>query len=333
MVTGREWQLVNRPRGWPVPGDFALVEREVREPRDGEVLVRNHYMSVDPYMRGRMNAQRSYASPYELGKAMYGGAVGEVVASSSHRVPAGASVLTQRGWRELAVCRAEDVQVVDAGVAPLPAYLGVLGMPGLTAYVGLFDIGRPEPGQTVFVSAASGAVGSIAGQLAKAHGCRVVGAVGSRDKARYVTDELGFDDAFDYHDGDLTARLRAAAPDGVDVYFENVGGEHLRAALAVLNTFGRVVACGMISQYNEPGPGPDNLFHIVAKRLHVQGFIVSDHLDRQQAFAEHVGAMLHAGTLHHRETVVHGIENAVQALLDVLEGGRHIGKMVVRLRT
>lgn len=331
MVGTREWHLVNRPRGWPRLEDFSLVDRDVRDPRDGELIVRNLYMSVDPYMRGRMNARRSYAPPYELGKAMYGGAVGQVVTSLSAKVPEGSFVRTNRGWRELTVCRDDQVVLVDPKLAALSTYLGVLGMPGMTAYVGLYDIGRPQPSETVFVSAASGAVGSVVGQLAKDHGCRVIGSVGSAEKVDYVTRELGFDDAFDYHEGDLIARLADSAPDGIDVYFENVGGEHLRAALAAMNPFGRIVACGMISQYNQPQAGPDNLFHIVSKRLTVKGFIISDHSDREPAFIEHVGELVRSGKLRYRETIVDGIENAVKALLDVLGGGRHLGKMLVRL--
>ncbi|MQA86799.1 MAG: zinc-binding dehydrogenase [Streptosporangiales bacterium] len=331
MVISREWHLLARPRGWPKPEDFALVERDVPDPGDGEILVRNHYMSVDPYMRGRMNAQRTYAAPYEIGKAMYGEAVGEVVASRSDRIAQGAFVRTMAGWREAAVCRADTAEVIDPELAPLPAHLGVLGMPGWTAYVGLYDIGQPEPGETVFVSAASGAVGSIVGQLAKTHGCRVVGSVGSAAKVRYITEELGFDAGCDYHDVDLTEWLGEAAPDGVDIYFENVGGDHLQAALNAMNSFGRIVACGMISGYNEPRPGPSNLHSIVAKRLRVQGFIVRDHADRKPAFLEHVGGMLRAGKIRHTETVVDGIDNAVQALLQLLEGGHHTGKMVVSL--
>lgn len=331
MATDREWQLVARPRGWPALDDFALVEREVPDPGPGEVLVRNIYMSVDPYMRGRMNATRSYVPPFELGETMSGGAVGEVVASRSDRVPEGAYVRHHLGWREMAVCPEQHAEVIDPNLAPLPAYLGVMGMPGLTAYVGLFDIAEIKPGDTVFVSAASGAVGSIAGQLAADHGCHVIGSAGSADKVRHLTDELGFHQAFDYHDGDVTQQLRAAAPDGIDVYFDNVGGDHLRAALDVMNTFGRIAACGMIAHYNETRPGPDNLFQIVTKRVRMQGFIIRDHGDRAPAFAAHVGAMVGDGRLRYRETVVEGIEHAVQALLDVLGGGRHLGKMVVRV--
>ncbi len=330
-VHSREWQLVRRPTGWPRDDDFALVTRQVREPDDGEVVVRNLYLSVDPYMRGRMNAEPSYAPPYRLEETMYGGAVGQVVVSRSERLAEGTFVRTNRGWREAFVCHDSEPEVVDGEAAPLPAYLGVLGMPGLTAWVGIYDIAAVRPGETAFVSAASGAVGSVAGQLARVAGCRVVGSAGSRHKARWLTDELGFDAAFDYHDGDLAGQLSVAAPDGVDVYFDNVGGDHLAAALARMNPRGRVAACGMISTYNERRPGPDNLAQIVGKRIRMQGFIVGDHLDRTPLFARHVATLLRDGELRHRETVVEGIDAAVRALLDVLRGGRHLGKMVVKV--
>ncbi len=327
----REWQLRRRPTGWPRDDDFALVTREVPEPDDGEVVVRNLFISVDPYMRGRMNAERSYAPPYRLGEPMYGGAVGRVVESRSDRLPTGTFVRTNRGWREAFVCRDTEPDVVDGEAAPLPAYLGVLGMPGLTAWVGVYDVGEVRPGETVFVSAASGAVGSLAGQLARVAGCRVVGSAGSAEKVRWLTEELGFHAAFDYHDGDVTGQLRAAAPEGVDVYFDNVGGDHLGAALACMNPHGRIVACGMVSSYNERQPGPDNLSQIVGKRVRLQGFIVGDHAQRAALCVRHVTRLLRDGEIRHRETVVDGIESAVQALVDVLRGGRHLGKLVVRL--
>jgi len=330
-VQSREWQLARRPNGWPTAEDFALVSRELPEPAAGEVLVRNRFLSVDPYMRGRMNARRSYAPPYELQQAMYGGAVGVVERSADPRLPEGSWVRTMRGWREAFVCPAGEPQPVDTGRAPPEAYLGVLGMPGLTAWVGLYDVGGVRPGETVFVSAAAGAVGSIAVQLARLAGCRVVGSAGTTEKVRWLVDELGAHAAFDYHDGPVAGQLATAAPDGIDVYFDNVGGDHLGGALARMNTGGRVVACGSVSTYNEPQPGPANLFEVVARRIRMQGFIVSDHADREPLFVRHVAGLLAAGTLTHRETVVDGIERAVQALLDMLAGGRHVGKMLVRL--
>jgi NADPH-dependent curcumin reductase CurA len=332
VAGNREWRLVRRPHGWPVAEDFELAETDVPQPRDGQVLVRNLVMSVDPYMRGRMNDARSYAAPYELGKAMYGGAVGRVEASTVDALPVGTVVRHGLGWREWAVVPARQCEVVDPegdGV-PVSAYLGVLGMPGLTAWVGLYEIAEIRPGETLFVSAAAGAVGSVAGQLAKLAGLRVVGSAGTPQKVAWLR-ELGFDAAFDYHDGDVTALLTQAAPEGIDAYFDNVGGDHLRAALACLNPFGRIAACGMIAAYNERVPGPDNIVNVVGKKLTIRGFIVGDHAHREPVFRRHVAGLLRAGRLQYAETHREGIEAALDALLDVLRGGRHTGKMVVDL--
>jgi NADPH-dependent curcumin reductase CurA len=335
MPTSREWQLVRRPKGWPVHDDFRLAQVDVPdEPPAGHVLVRNLAMSVDPYMRGRMNDAKSYAAPYGLNEAMYGGAVGRVEASATDRLPVGTVVRHGLGWREWAlvpVRQAEPVDPAGDGV-PASAYLGVLGMPGLTAWVGVHDIAEVRPGETMFVSAAAGAVGSIAGQLAKLAGLRVVGSAGTDEKVEWLR-KLGFDAAFNYHDGDVTKLLAAAAPEGIDCYFDNVGGDHLRAALAVINPFGRIAECGMIAAYNEAVPGPDNLFFIVGKKLTVRGFIVSDHFHREPAFRRHVAPLVHSGTLAFAETWRMGIEAALDALLDVLRGGAHTGKMVVDLST
>ncbi|HSP38450.1 MAG TPA: NADP-dependent oxidoreductase [Frankiaceae bacterium] len=336
MVQSREWHLVRRPEGWPTADDVALVEATLPEPDalpDGSVLVRNLYLSVDPYMRGRMNAGKSYAPPYQLDKPMYGGAIGRVEASASPDVAVGTVVRHGRAWREWAVCRPSELERLDpsADQVPLPAYLGVLGMPGLTAWVGTYDIGAIRPGETMFISAASGAVGSIAGQLARLGGCRVIGSAGGTDKVAFLTDELGFDAAIDHRAGDLTGQLAAAAPEGIDVYFDNVGGEALRAAIANLNPFGRIAVCGMISSYNEQQPGPDNLFEIVARKLRVQGFIVGDHTERGPLFHRHVSGLIREGRLVYRQTVRPGIESTFDALLEVLRGGTHLGKMVVEL--
>ena len=333
MPNSREWQLVRRPHGWPVPADFRLVEVEVPEPGEGQALVRNLSMSVDPYMRGRMNDAPSYAAPYQLDQPMYGGVVGVVESSNVKGIAAGATVRHGLGWREWAIVPARQLEPVDpaADGVPVSAYLGVLGMPGLTAWVGVHDIAEVRPGETFFVSAASGAVGSIAGQLAKLAGLRVVGSAGSAEKVAWLRDELGFDAAFDYHDGDITELLQKAAPEGVDAYFENVGGDHLRAALAVMNPFGRIAACGMISAYNESRPGPDNMFLVVGKKLTMRGFIGSDHAHREPVFRRNVSGLLRDGRLIFRETHRSGIESALDALLDVLRGGQHVGKMVVDL--
>jgi NADPH-dependent curcumin reductase CurA len=332
MTTNREWHLVRRPNGWPTHDDVKLVESTIADPGPGEVLVRNLVMSVDPYMRGRMNDAESYAAPFQLNQPMYGGVVGQVEKSSLPSLEPGTIVRHFLGWREWALVPRQQIQVVDPtsdGVPP-SAYLGVLGMPGLTAWVGVYDIADVRPGETLFVSAAAGAVGSIAGQLAKLAGLRVIGSAGTPEKVAWLR-EIGFDAAFDYHDGDVTELLAKAAPEGIDCYFDNVGGDHLRAALAVINPFGRIAECGMISAYNESVPGPDNLFFVVGKKLTMRGFIVSDHAHREPAFRRHVAPLLAAGRLHFAETHRTGIESAFDALLDVLRGGKHTGKMVVDL--
>jgi len=327
----REWRLARRPSGYPVPADVELVDVPVPEPAPGKVLVRNAYVSVDPYMRGRMNDAASYAAPYQLGKAMWGGAVGHVLASDDPRFPVGAAVRHGQGWRTHAVVGPRELELLDETAAPLTAYLGVLGMPGLTAWVGLFDIAEVRPGETVWVSAASGAVGSLVGQLAKLVGCRVIGSAGGPDKAKALVDTLGLDAGLDHRAGDLVGQLRAAAPNGLDVYFENVGGDHLQAALTMLNPFGRVAACGMIADYNEPQPGPDNLFLVVGKKLTVRGFIVSDHAHRTAAFERHVAPMLRDGRIVYPETVVDGIDRVFDAFVGMLRGSSHTGKLVVRV--
>ena len=332
MDTSRHWELRRRPQGWPVPDDVALVDAPVPAPGPGEVLVRNHYLSVDPYMRGRMNAAKSYAAPYEIGEPLYGGAVGEVVDSRDDRVPVGAVVQHELGWRTHSVVRGRSAVVVDPDAAPLPAYLGVLGMPGLTAWVGLHDVGELRPGQTVWVSAATGAVGSLAGQLAKLAGCRVVGSAGGADKCRYAVEELGYDACVDHRAGDLEGQLRDVLPDGLDLYFDNVGGDHLRAALTLANPFAHLVECGMIAAYNEAAPPVDNLFLIVGKKLTVRGFIVRDWAHRQPLFQAHVGRLLREGQVRYDTTVVEGVERTFDALLDLLRGGPQRGKLVVDVR-
>jgi NADPH-dependent curcumin reductase CurA len=333
MPKSREWHLVARPRGWPAAEDFALVETEVPEPGPGQVLVRSLHLSVDPYMRGRMNDVKSYTPPYELGKPMLGGAVGRVVASGEARIPVGAHVLHGLGWREYALVDAAHTVVVDPGAAPLSAYLGVLGMTGLTAYAGLVRTAELAPGDIVFVSGAAGAVGSQAGQIARLKGAaRVIGSAGSDEKAALLTEEYGFDAAFNYKRGPVAEQLRAAAPDGIDVYFDNVGGEHLEAAIGALRLRGRAALCGAIAQYNdtEPAPGPRNLTQLIGKRLTLRGLLVSDHQDLQPEFVREVGGWLREGKLHYRETVVTGIEQNLEAFLGMLRGD-NTGKMIVSL--
>jgi NADPH-dependent curcumin reductase CurA len=332
-TTGREVRLAARPQGEPKPTDFELAEVEVAEPAEGEVLVRNLVMSVDPYMRGRMNDVKSYVPPFQLGRPLDGGAVGEVVASTVDTHAVGDLVLHGLGWRDYAVGKAKGFRVLEraAGVAP-SAYLGVLGMPGLTAYAGLFEVTGFRDGETVFVSAAAGAVGSLVGQLVKLHGGTAIGSAGSADKVAWLTDELGFDAAFNYKDAPVAQSLRAAAPDGIDVYFDNVGGEHLEAAIGSLRQGGRAAICGMISQYNnvEPVPGPRNLALLVGKRLRLQGFLVSDHNALLPQFQQEVGAAVADGRIRTAETVVDGLEHAADAFIGLLRG-ENTGKMVVRI--
>ncbi|MEU7159411.1 NADP-dependent oxidoreductase [Streptomyces chrestomyceticus] len=333
-TSAREWHLVARPHGWPKPEDFALREAAVPEPGEGQLLVRNLYFSVDPYMRGRMNDVKSYSPPFQLDEPMEGGAVGEVVASNADGFAVGDHVLHFKGWREYAVVDAAKVAKVDGSLAPLSAYLGVLGMPGLTAYAGLLEVASFKEGDAVFVSGAAGAVGSEVGQIAKLKGAsRVIGSAGSDEKVKLLTEEYGFDAAFNYKsDRSVKEQLRDAAPDGIDVYFDNVGGDHLEAAIDSLNVHGRIAVCGMISQYNatEPTPAPRNLALVIGKRLRIQGMLVADHSHLQEQFVSEVSAWVRSGELKFSETKVAGIENGVEAFLGLLRGD-NTGKMIVDL--
>ena len=331
-MRSREIRLQSRPLAAPEPANFELVDVEVPAAEPGQVVVRNAYISVDPYMRGRMNAGPSYAAPFELGEALQGGAVGTVVESRSEAFASGDLVLSNLGWREAFVGAPEALTRLDPDVDRVSDYLGVLGMPGMTAYVGLLDIGQPAAGETVFVSAAAGAVGSVVGQLAAIRGCRVVGSVGSAEKAAWITDDLGFDHAVNYRTEELGPALAIACPDGIDVYFDNVGYDHLEAAIAHMNPYGRIVACGSIAGYNaaQPRPGPTNLALIVRNRLTMRGFIVSDHADRRDAFLTDVRRWRAEGAIRSRETVIEGLERAPEALLGLFAGA-NIGKMVVQL--
>jgi NADPH-dependent curcumin reductase CurA len=327
----REIRLVARPRGFPDEDLFEVAETPIPEPADGQVLIRNAYFSVDPYMRPRMNDVRSYVAPFTLGEAMTGGAVGRIAASRNPRHAEGDWVLHQLGWREWALSEGTALRRVDPGAAPISTALGVLGMPGFTAWYGLHVLGRPQEGETVLVSGAAGAVGSAAGQMAKIAGCRVIGSAGSEEKLAWLR-ELGFDEAFNYREQRPREALTALAADGIDIYFDNVGGEHLEAAIGALHNYGRVVACGSISRYNdaEPAPGPRNMFMVVTKRLRIEGFIVSDHYDRFGEFAGQAAEWVRDGRLRYRETVVEGIENAPKAFLGLLRG-ENIGKMLVKV--
>lgn len=332
--TARQIQMVSRPAGMPGQEHFRMVEVELPAPEAGQVLVENRYMSVDPYMRGRMRAEGVYAAPYPLNAPLYGGAVGEVLESGDENLQPGDIVLSQGAWQDRLLTKASRVQRLEPfDPERISLFLGTLGMPGMTAYVGLNRFGEPKEGETVFVSAASGAVGANVCQIAKMKGCRVVGSVGSDAKAEYLKAECGVDETINYRTcGDLTEALRAAAPDGVDVYFENVGGEHLQAALNIMNPFGRIAACGMISTYNdaEPVPGPNNLMLIVGKKVRINGFIVFDHNDMREDFLRDMSGWIESGRIRARETVVEGLENAVDAFL-ALFSGDNFGKMVVKL--
>jgi NADPH-dependent curcumin reductase CurA len=333
-VRGREIHLVARPDGEPRESDFALAEVDVPDPGPGEVLVRNTWMSVDPAMRPRMDDIPSYAPPYALGAPMDGAALGEVVASGVDGLEPGQAVVHWLGWREYALVHARHsrgIRPVDLDLAGPEAHLSVLGHTGLTAYVGLFDVAALAPGDVVFVSGAAGAVGSIVGQMAKLRGHRVIGSAGSPEKVAHLRDELGFDAAFDYHQGPVGELLRAAAPDGIDVYFDNVGGRHLEAAVDVMRVHGRVAICGTISTYNDAGEpeGLRNQFQLVAKRLTLRGFLMRDHLDRMDAFLADAAGWLREGRLRQRTTVVEGLERAPEAFIGMLRGA-NLGKMLVR---
>ena len=329
----RQIVLASRPSGWPTEDNFAVTEAGQPELTDGQVRVRNLFMSVDPYMRGRMNDTKSYVPPFQLGEPLQGGAIGSVIESRSPDLAEGDLVLHSLGWRDEAVLPARHAQKIAAleGLSP-SVYLGVLGMPALTAYVGLLDIAALKPGDMVFVSGAAGAVGSMAGQIAKLKGAaRVIGSAGSDEKVSWLR-EIGFDAAFNYKAAPVFGQLREAAPGGIDVYFDNVGGDHLEASLAVLNTYGRVAMCGAIAHYNatELPAGPHNLGLVITKRLTLRGFIVSDYQDRAPAMIEDVSGWLRDGKLFHTETVVDGLDQAPSAFINLLRG-HNTGKMIVRL--
>jgi NADPH-dependent curcumin reductase CurA len=332
-MKSRQVLLAARPSGAPRPSDFQLVEVDVRQPGPGEILVRNIYMSVDPYMRGRMNEKQTYAPAWQVGQPADGRAVGEVVTSHNPGLPVGALVASNLGWREHFVSSGEGVLVIDRSLAPPSAFLGVLGVPGFTGWYGLKEIGKPRAGETLVVSGAAGATGSLVVQIGKILGCRVVGTAGTDTKCAWLTKELGVDAAINYRKaGDLDQALREACPKGVDVYFENVGGAMLDAVLGLVNPFARIALCGMISQYNleAPAPGPRNLRNMVGNRVLMQGFIISDHLTRYPEFVAEVGGWLKAGRITYQETVVEGIDRAVTAFLGLFAGD-NTGKMVVRL--
>jgi NADPH-dependent curcumin reductase CurA len=329
-ATNHQIRLKRRPVGMPSIADFETVESPRPDPRDGEVLRRTIYLSLDPYMRGRMNEGPSYATPVKRGGVMVGHTASEVVESRNPMFRPGDVVAGYDGWQEYAVSDGRDLRKLDRSL-PLTTAIGVLGMPGMTAYVGLIDIGQPKPGETVVVSAASGAVGSVVGQLAKIKGCRAVGIAGSPEKCRYVVEELGFDACVNYKRDDLVRALGDACPARIDVYFENVGGVVFEAVLRVLNNFARIPLCGLISQYNagEDARGP-NLLPLLSHRATMRGFIISDHFDRFPAFLEEMTPLVRDGRIRYREDIVDGLESAPAALIGLFEG-RNFGKMIVRV--
>ena len=330
-VISREIRLASRPIGIPTMANFTLAQTTLEPLRDQQVLVRNLYMSVDPYMRGRMNDRKSYVSPFELGEPLDGRAVGEVIESRARKFKPGDAVTSNFGWREYFIASPDDLHPVSREIRPLSVYLGALGMTGMTAWAGLHLV-EVQAGETIFISGAAGAVGSVAGQLAKLRGCRVIGSAGSGEKVQFLREECGFDIAFDYKVGPVVEQLKVEAPDGIDVCFDNVGGESLEAALEALRVHGRIIACGAISGYNadKPRPGPSNLFNMITKRLTMKGLLVRDWLDRQGEFETEVGGYFKAGKLKSKETVVNGIDQAVGAFLGLFEG-LNIGKMIVKL--
>jgi len=328
-MTNKRVVLASRPVGPVSESNFRVEEAPTPKPTEGEVLVRNLWLSLDPYMRGRMSDAKSYVKGVDLGEVMVGQTVGEVVESRHAKLKVGDTVLTQLGWQLYGTTK--EATKIDTSRGPASYYLGLLGMPGLTAYFGLKELGQPKPGETVVVSAASGAVGSVVGQLAKLWGCRAVGIAGGREKCAYVKDELGFDACIDYKGGGLRDDLKAACPKGVDVYFDNVGGEILDLVLARANLFGRIVVCGTISDYNSTDPyRVRNWRAILVNRLRVQGMIVFDWKDRYGEALKALGGYFAEGKLNYRESVVQGLENAPRGLIDLL-GGRNFGKQLVKL--
>jgi NADPH-dependent curcumin reductase len=330
-TTRRSVVLKRRPHGEPRPDDFELVQEPMPEPGPGQVLTRTIWLSIDPYMRGRLNAAKSYATPVAIGGVMEGETIGEVIASNAPNLTAGDVVVGTRGWQSHTVVDATRLVKLDRHGPPLSTYLGVLGMPGTTAYSGMKDIGEPKPGETVVISAASGAVGSVAGQLAKRAGARVIGIAGGPEKCLFVQETLRFDECIDHHVSDLKSALEQACPKGIDVYFENVGGDVQTAVFQLLNPFARVVMCGMVAEYNNTSqrPGP-NLMSVVRNRVRIQGLIVSDKPERFAEWRALAGPWVREGSLKYREDVVEGLENAPAALVGIL-GGRNFGKLLVRV--
>lgn len=323
--------LASRPEGPVTEKNFRFVESTMPSPLEGEVLVRNLFLSLDPYMRMRMNEGKSYAPPLQLGEVMVGGTVGEVIASKHSGFAKGDVVSGRLGWQLFAVAQGQTLRKVDTRGAPLSTALGVIGMPGVTAWYGLLKIGEPRPGETVVVSAASGAVGSVVGQIAKLKGCRAVGIAGGASKCGYVVNELGFDACVDYKSQAFENALRDATPDGIDIYFENVGGRVLDAVLPLLNAFARVAFCGYVSEYDSPAShGVQHLRSLLVSRAKLQGFIISEHLDIWDEALADLSDWLVAGNINYHETIAHGLEHAPAAFIGMLSG-RNLGKQLVKL--
>jgi len=328
----RQILLASRPNGVPKETDFQISETQIPQPSDGQCLIRSLYMSVDPYMRGRIRDRKSYAPPVGLGEVMVGGAVGKVLESRGTPFSVGDIVVGGLGWQEYAVADGKELRKVDPEAGPISTSLGVLGMPGITAYFGLLDICDPQPNETVVVSAAAGAVGSAVGQIAKIKGCRAVGIAGSDEKVRHLIEDLGFDAAFNYKTSETGGKLREYCPDGVDVYFDNVGGAITDAVFPLLNTKSRVAVCGQISQYNleEPELGPRLLWHLIVKRAKVQGFLVFDYQNRYDVALAELSEWVRGERLKYRERIAEGIENAPRAFIEMLSG-KNTGKQLVKL--
>lgn len=328
--------FASRPSGEPTATNFKLVETEVPSLQSGQMLLRTIYLSLDPYMRGRMNTGASYVQALEIGDVFEGSGVAQVVESKISDYQVGDFVLAPTGWQEYSVSDGAGVQKIDASLGPISYALGVLGMPGLTAYTGLLNIGLPKPGETLVVAAASGAVGSVVGQIGRIKGCRVVGIAGGERKCRFVQEELGFDDCLDHHEPNLPERLQSACPAGIDIYFENVGGHVFDAVLPLLNQFARIPVCGLIAQYNATGlpDGPDRLpllmRNILTKRLTFRGFIVSDYADQTPQFLAEASSWLRAGQLKYKEDISEGLENAPRELIGLLRG-ENFGKKLIRV--
>lgn len=330
MTTYKRFVLASRPQGQVVPANFRLEQVPVPALKDGEVLVRNHYLSLDPYMRMRMEDAKSYAAPQALGEVMIGGTVGEIVESKNSKFAVGDKVVGMLGWSEMGVSDGALLRKLDTTYIPLSAYLGAVGMPGMTAWYGLTQIMQPKEGETIVVSAASGAVGSVVGQLAKLRGCRAVGIAGGAEKCAYVVDELGFDACVDYKAGNLAADLAAATPNGIDAVFENVGGEVFDASLARMNPFGRIALCGLIAGYGGEAMPINNVRAFLTMRLTMRGFIVSEHMDLWPQGLKELGMLVAGGKLKFRESIAQGIEAAPEAFIGMLKG-KNFGKQLVKL--